>query len=264
MADFTAPLDAAIEAVDRLRRILHKGTNRQVRNAEERTLVKATALTWFRNHYPPLKPLASDPLFQDANKMFTALLEAAEQNVSRDKYRDDLQILKTKLVNLRSTGILASPDSHQRPQFDGLISDERMLTILNRRWDETLKCNGAGAHLAATVMLGGLLEALFLARINRMPKLAPVFTATAAPRDREGKTRSLKEWGLKDYLDVGNELTWIRQSAKDVGEVLRDYRNYIHPEKELSHNISVNGDDTRMFLVVFTSIAEQIIKSAKS
>jgi hypothetical protein len=72
----------------------------------------------------------------------------------------------------------------------------------------------------------------------------------------------LKEWGLKDYLDVANELGWIRQSAKDVGQVLRDYRNYIYPEKELSHGVTVVAEDTAMFVKVFSSVAEQIIKSA--
>ena len=81
------------------------------------------------------------------------------------------------------------------------------------------------------------------------------------PRNRAGKPKPLKEWGLKDYLDVAKELGWIRQSAKDVGQVLRDYRNYIHPEKELSHGITVVAEDTAMFVNVFSSIAEQIIKS---
>jgi hypothetical protein len=148
-----------------------------------------------------------------------------------------------------------------RAQFGSLISDPKMLGILERQWTETLACQRVGADLAATVMLGGLLEALFLARINRLKNAAPVFTAPAAPKDKNGKTRPLKEWGLKDYLDVAKELGWIRQSAKDVGQVLRDYRNYIHPEKELSHGITVVAEDTAMFVNVLSSIAEQIIKS---
>ncbi len=93
-----------------------------------------------------------------------------------------------------------------------------------------------------------------------MPNQAPVFTAKAAPKGKGGSTRPLKEWGLKDYLDVAHELGWIRQSAKDVGQVLRDYRNYIHPEKERSHGISLQASDASMFLVVFCSVAEQIIQ----
>jgi hypothetical protein len=149
-----------------------------------------------------------------------------------------------------------------RPNFGALIGDTTMLGILLRRWKETLACQRAGADLAATVMLGGLLEALFLARINRMPTQRAVFTAAAAPKDNKtGNPWPLKEWSLKDYRDVANELGWIRQSAKDVGEVLRDYRNYIHPKKERSHGVSINEQDTAMFVTVFSSIAEQIIAS---
>lgn len=60
---------------------------------------------------------------------------------------------------------------------------------------------------------------------------------------------------------MAKELGWIRQSAKDVGQVLRDYRDCIHPEKELSHGVTVVAEDTAMFVNVFSSIAEQIIMS---
>lgn len=262
MIELVGPIDAAIDAVTRLRTTLHKGSNRQVRSSDERARVKATAQTWFKNQRPSLATLQNDATFKAADQGFASLLEWADQSTTRAKYRDLLQTIKTHLVKLRSSGMLVAPSvDPPRPQFGSLITDPKMLGILERRWAETLACKRVSADLAATVMLGGLLEALFLARINRLPNLAPVFTASAAPRDKAGKTRPLKEWGLKDYLDVAKELGWIRQSAKDVGQVLRDYRNYIHPEKELSHGITVVAEDTAMFVNVFSSIAEQIIKS---
>jgi hypothetical protein len=188
-------------------------------------------------------------------------LALSDQNTTRAKYFELLKALKTNIVKLRSSGVLVAQATYLQPQFGSLISDARMLKILERRWSETLACMRANADLAATVMLGGLLEALFLARINALSNQTSVFTATKAPRDKAGKTKPLKEWGLKDFLDVANELGWIRQSAKDVGQVLRDYRNYIHPEKEFSHGITVDGQDTAMFVTVFCSIAEQIIAS---
>src|SRR5712691_7816019 len=97
---------------------------------------------------------------------------------------------------------------------------------------------------------------------TKIRTLPPTVVSYPQILPRRRKTKPLKEWGLKDYLDVANELGWIRQSAKDVGQVLRDYRNYIHPEKELSHGITVDGRDTAMFVTVFCSIAEQIIASA--
>jgi hypothetical protein len=256
------PLESAISAVARLRNVLKKGSNRQVRNREEKMLVKATAHAWFENQRPHLSALEGDAL-TSIDQSFTQILEGSDLNITRAKYIDALFGLKASLIKLRSTGVLASPShSHRQPRFDLLIGDPKMLQILDRRWVETFACIKADAHLAATVMLGGLLEALFLARINQMKNPGPVFTARAAPRDKTGKTLPLKNWGLNDYLNIANELKWIRQSAKDVGAVLRDYRNYIHPEKELSHGITVGADDTRMFVAVFSSIADQIIASA--
>jgi hypothetical protein len=113
--------------------------------------------------------------------------------------------------------------------------------------------------MAATVMMGGLLEALLLARILREEDKDPMFKASTAPKDK-GKTLQLKEWGLRNFIDVAHELGWISQGAKDVGDVLRDYRNYIHPQKEHSHGIRLTTDDARIFWKVGKSISRQVIR----
>ena len=263
MLAIVSPLESALEEVARLRKRIRSGRNRQVKRPDERLFIKATAHAWFQTHRPSLAPFHTVSGFETIDRGFQTLLEWAEKNTTRAKYPPVLDGLKDALIAVRSAAVLAgSAVEPVKPRFAALIADTAMLRILERRWSETLACKRAGADLAATVMLGGLLEALFLARINRMPKQAAVFTAKAAPKDNKtGNPRPLKEWGLKDYLDVGNELGWIRQSAKDVGEVLRDYRNYIHPEKERSHGVSINAQDTAMFITVFGSVAEQIIGS---
>ncbi len=65
---------------------------------------------------------------------------------------------------------------------------------------------------------------------------------------------------LKSYLDVGYELGWIRRPARDVGVLLRDYRNYIHPAKELSHGIHITPDDAAMLWSICASLARQLAK----
>ena len=110
-------------------------------------------------------------------------------------------------------------------------------------------------------MMGGLLEGLLLARINRMPNQAPAFTAKAAPKDDHAKTLKLRDWTLKDYLDVAHELGWLSKSGKDVGAVLRDYRNYIHPVKEHSHGIAVLDSDANLFWLVVAELARQVVAS---
>jgi hypothetical protein len=98
-----------------------------------------------------------------------------------------------------------------------------MKTILEGRWSEITSCVTAKAPLAATVMMGGLLEGLLLARVNNHANKSEIFTASAAPKDKAGKTLPLKDWTLQNYIGVAHELKWITQTVKDIGEVLRDY-----------------------------------------
>lgn len=109
-------------------------------------------------------------------------------------------------------------------------------------------------------MVGGLLEGLLLARINRESNKAPIFTAAAAPKDRQNNPLSLRDWTLQDYIGVAHELGWITVAAKDVGVVLRDYRNYIHPQKELSHGVSLTTPDAQILWEAGKSISRQLLK----
>jgi hypothetical protein len=135
-----------------------------------------------------------------------------------------------------------------------------MQSILAYRWRECVLCLQAPAPLAATVMMGGLLEAILLARINREPDKSRVFKANKAPKDLKGSTRSLKDWTLSDYIKVSHELRWISVPVKDVGEVLRDYRNYIHPYKQFIQDLNLSSDDASLFWDVTKNITRQIIK----
>jgi len=103
---------------------------------------------------------------------------------------------------------------------------------------------------------------LLLARLNKEQSKAPIFNAAKAPKEKStGRTLPLKEWTLRHYIDVAHELKWISESAKDVGEVLRDYRNYVHPYKQLSHGVHLDKDDAILFWEISKSIARQVIKS---
>ena len=121
----------------------------------------------------------------------------------------------------------------------------------------------ADAHLAATVMMGALLEALILARANRLTDLTPLFKLRTCPKDkRSGKALPLQKWTLNDYINVAHEMRWIGNTARDVSNVMRDYRNFIHPAKEISEGLVLGKSDTQMLWVVFVQLVDEIIDSA--
>jgi hypothetical protein len=198
------------------------------------------------------------------------LLAAAARGTLRSKYMDAIKGIRKLLAGLQTDHVLAlskapgvpvsAATADTPPQFTPLISDPKMQVILQKRWQECVICVKAGAPLGATVMMGGILEGLLLARINQLSNKAPVNTAKAAPRDKNGTTLLLKDWGLKNFIDVAHELGWITTTAKDIGEVLRDYRNYIHPQKEFSHGISLTPADAEMLWNIAKSIIVRVLK----
>lgn len=259
-------IDDAIANLDRLRQTLKKKVTKQVNASEERSIIKATALAWFNNHRSKVIATVNSELTQDIDRLYKEILSASDRSTSRLIYGRLFKSIRKELSQIRGYAVMPTTRQsiHQTtdepPKFDPLISDLQMQKILSNRWIECSNCLTAAAPLAATVMMGGLLEALLLARVNKETNKAPIFKAKVAPKDKTGKTIPLKEWTLKHYIDVAHELKWISQSAKDIGVVLRDYRNYVHPYKEFSHGITLVEDDAKLLWEVSKNIAKQIIR----
>ena len=261
-------IDSAIQEAERLHKGLRNGT-KQVGSDDEKQVIKATAYAWFNNHRNTLCPVLGDDHLGPLDSKYRDLLEAAGRATLRTKYLETLKAIKKILGQLRADHVIAlsgtltfhqQPTSDSPPPFSSLIADVKMQAILERRWQECVVCVGAGAPLAATVMMGGILEGLLLARIQQLNDQSPVFKASASPKDNKGNVLKLNQWGLKNYIDVAHELGWISKTTKDIGEVVRDYRNFIHPQKEHSHGISLSPDDAQMMWEVAKSLTRQILK----
>jgi len=271
VTDGQRTIESAIAEADSLRKFLKGHGSNQVTSEDERQIIKATALAWFNNHRAVVESFLGDDQLKAVDDLYRFLLSSAARATLRSKYVTTIKEIRKRLGALQADHVVlfsklstpaAAPTATTDipPQFSPLISDPKMQAILQRRWQECVICLKSGAPLAATVMMGGILEGLLLAKIVQLPNMAPVFTATAAPRDKHGKTLPLKDWGLKNYIDVAHELGWITTTAKDISEVLRDYRNYIHPQKELSHGISLGPGDADMLWNISKSIALKILK----
>jgi hypothetical protein len=258
----------ALEEIERVRRMLHKVTAKQVRAAEHRQYLRSVAHTWFQSHRPLIVPSVADDQLRAVDACYRTILDASERLAARSTYVDAVRTLKAALIELRavllSGRVSTALTTDQPPDFANLASDTLMRSILTNRWIECTKCVQAAAFLAATVMMGGLLEALLVARANRLPDKRPLFTAVSTPKDPKTKRPlDLRQWTLGPYIDVAHELGWITRSAKDVAIVLRDYRNYVHPEKERSHAVTLTREDAVMFWEVVKTLTRQLLLSVR-
>lgn len=256
-------IDGAIAEINRIKKQLIKLRVRQIRNSEQRDLLKATALSWFRNHRKSATSSISPDLLAAIDRPYQRILDATERDSAKSSYVSAVQEAKDALLKARNEALVADPapqTADAPPDFAPLASDAIMQGILIRRWEECGRCLYARAPLAAIVMMGGLLEALFVSRANKLADKAILFASSAAPIDQKTKKHlDLRQWTLSPYIDVGYDLKWISRSAKDIAVVLRDYRNFVHPEKERSHGVFFSHDDAVMLWGVTKTLCRELL-----
>ena len=184
MNEFHNAIDSAISEARSLRKLLKKKDTKQVQNIDEKSIIKATSLAWFHKHRVCLAQYLKDEILLDIDTTYNQILSSSQRATVRPSYISKLKYLIDELVKLQSQNVvkLASSQSpkftsDKPPDFTPLIPDFAMQQILRRRWEECAICINAGAPLAATVMMGGFLEALLLARINRESNKDPIFKA---------------------------------------------------------------------------------------
>jgi len=265
MIEHHSILDITINGVEKLRNVFKKKKSIQIRSVEERDFLKATALAWFNKNRLLLVSTIGEPSLKPTDDLFKTLLLLAGKACARSKVDQLLKEIKTSLANLRIEKITQLSTSSQQnssdnpPDFSRLVIDKEMVAILERRWKECVACVTMQVSLSAIVMMGGLIETLLLTRFLQFSDKKIIFKTKMAPKDKTGTALQFKDWALKNYIDVAHELGWISQTEKDLGEVLRDYRNYIHPFKEKSHGIQIKPNDSMILWEVAKSISRQII-----
>ncbi|WLQ37741.1 hypothetical protein P8A18_31775 [Streptomyces castrisilvae] len=118
---------------------------------------------------------------------------------------------------------LAHPGQHAplelKATMSDIIGDERMAALLEHRLDEARTCFANGAHVAATIMLGSLLEGVLLSAVQERDA---TLLGNKSPRNI----------GLQELIDICRKAGWIDADVTSFSHALRDYRNFIHPHRE--------------------------------
>ena len=195
MTEAQNAIDSAIQEAEKLRGLLRKNKSKQVSADDDRRVVKATALAWFNNHRSPMVAALTDDPLVEIDQEYRALLNASEKATLRSRLLEFLKTIKRALGKIQSEHAVPlsasiaqiGSSSDTAPAFAPLVADSAMQKILANRWTECARCLEVEAPLAATVMMGGLVEALLLARINQVVDKTSIVNARLLPRteDRE-------------------------------------------------------------------------------
>ncbi len=141
--------------------------------------------------------------------------------------------------------------NYPAPNFVALVPDVELAAILGRRWNEANYSFAAAAYLSTVIMLGSILEGVLLSKVQQ--DLAKSCSSKAAPKDKVGKVLPTQDWKLQSLIDVSHECGWLKKQDKDLSHTIRDYRNYVHPNKELQEGTTFDANTCRIIFEVVTA-----------
>ncbi len=144
--------------------------------------------------------------------------------------------------------------NYPAPNFARLVSDIDLVRVLSNRWIEANLTFEAGAYLATIILLGSILEGVLLDKIEQNP--AQANTSKSCPKDKTGKPLPFADWKLQALIEVAHDCGWLRKESKDFSQVVRDYRNFVHPNRERKEGITVREGTCK---VIWEVISDALI-----
>jgi hypothetical protein len=96
-----------------------------------------------------------------------------------------------------------------------------------------LKVFPDGAWKSVVVLAGSILEAILFDRLADPKWNAAAFASTVVPKYK-GNKKAMDDWKLETLIDIAVDIKLLpKDPATTIHQVLRDYRNFVHPKKEI-------------------------------
>lgn len=141
------------------------------------------------------------------------------------------------------------PRIELRVSIGQIVSDPELAATIQLRLDEARTCYEHGAYTSAVIMLGSLLEGVLV-------HAAQTRSGSARPR------RPFQSMGLKELVDLAHSNQWIEHDAKLASELVRHYRNLVHPLAERRTGHSPNRDTVDMCWPVVNATLNDLAATA--
>lgn len=185
-------------------------------------------------------PLEYDGGIVDAEEFRKVINEKLAAEHLEVAYVGGRPILSELTENGVGQYFIEPPELEQR--ITSLITDDDTSLVLNRRVAETRVCQHGGAYTMAIIGIGSIIEGLLFALLAERDADAREFRFI----DREGRLVRNRQPSLEMLIDTVYAKGWIQLDARRFMHEVRDFRNYIHPRKELTERPDFDADSVRL------------------
>ena len=200
----------------------------------------------------------------NAERVILRLADPREYPNNKATYEETLRELGEILA---SEGLTITHDERGRPaitalatqqRVDGLrgiklnvslgqvIRDPALAAVAQERLDEADRCQAGGAYMASIIMLGSLLEGVLVAAAQERPH-----------RPLRGNP-PIRNVGLQALINLAHEERWIQFDAHLVSDLVRQYRNLVHPLMQLAIGHYPDADTLDMCQSVVNAILNDL------
>lgn len=201
-------------------------------------------------HIQAQKKESTDSADFQACKKAVGRLLGIESNAKRESASEE-EFLRTKF---------------EEANLEKLDVDPKLAVVLKARLDEALICHTSGAPLSTIIMCGSLLEGILLGIAMRNQEK---FNRSPCCPMTEGRPKQFGDWKLSEFIDVAHNLEILSLDVKKFSHSLRDFRNYIHPNAQMSSGFTPTEHTAEICLqvlkaAIYSAIESPIEKSDKA
>ena len=145
--------------------------------------------------------------------------------------------------------------------IEDLKVDAVISRFLQSRINEVQAISRDKAPLATIFLLGSTLEGILIA--VACDDIKRFMAASAAPKDKSQNTLKIQDWTLNSLIDVAHQIGMLNLDVKKFSHVLRDFRNYIHPYRQMSEDFNPTQDTVDICWQVFKAAVSQLKEFSK-
>jgi hypothetical protein len=156
--------------------------------------------------------------------------------------------------NDRSRYLLSKGTKGQRSEFD-FVQDPLLQDQLAKDWDEAQRVHQVKAWKSCVILCGGILEGMLLDVLKRDE------LQTAYQKLKGKSLPDLNSCYLVNLVEIAKELGLLSKSVGYLGHSLREFRNLVHPGKQVRERINFTQEEAEIAFNIIKVCLRELSKS---
>jgi hypothetical protein len=161
---------------------------------------------------------------------------------------------ETDRMNLQRDDLALPTKDFNSSTFDSLPFDRALTENLINRMEEAHRCLTSDSFLATVILCGSVLEGLFLG----FGSLYPERLNRAFISRYNKESPPFQKWRLAEWITVLGHLGDLTPNVEKFSHALRDFRNYVHPNEQISNDFSPDKHTAQISLQVVYAAADEL------